>query len=120
MPTGVYNRKPMNQVTKEKISIKLLGNKNSIGQKGTISIRDEQRYNWKGENVSYSGLHKWVVRALGKPNTCEHCGRTNLSGKLINWANKSHEYKRDLADWVRLCTRCHGEYDKNYSLIKST
>ena len=35
-----------------------------------------------------------------------------LSGKKINWANKSHEYKGKINDWLRLCTFCHKKYDK--------
>ena len=67
---------------------------------------------WKGDDVGYRGLHKWVERHLGKPSTCEGCGKTNLSGHLIHWANKSKNYKRLITDWVRLCTKCHGAFDK--------
>lgn len=64
---------------------------------------------WKGDDVGYHGLHKWVQRELGKPSVCEHCGDT--SARKYEWANLSHEYKRDLYDWVRLCTPCHRAYD---------
>jgi hypothetical protein len=70
-------------------------------------------WNWKGINVSYRNLHRWVERCLGKPDTCEHCGKTGLFGKHIQWANKSHQYKRDLSDWLRLCAPCHSIYDRN-------
>jgi len=29
----------------------------------------EKAYNWKGSDVGYTGLHKWVIRNLGTPNT---------------------------------------------------
>ena len=68
---------------------------------------------WQGDKVSYGGLHAWVARKLGKPSICEHCGGTGLSGKKIDWANKSYEYRRDLEDWLRLCKPCHKQYDAN-------
>ena len=63
------------------------------------------------KNVGYMGLHAWVRKHLGKPNICEHCGKSGLSGKKIHWANKSHKYLRDLTDWLRLCVPCHKKYD---------
>lgn len=70
---------------------------------------DEQHMNWKGDEVGYHALHAWVARKLGKPKTCEHC---EIEGKRMVWANKSHEYKRDLTDWLRLCSKCHHKYDR--------
>lgn len=66
---------------------------------------------WKGEKVSYSGLHYWIKRELGSPETCEHCGKTRLKGRKVNWANKSGKYKREHSDWIRLCIPCHAKYD---------
>lgn len=68
---------------------------------------------WKGDSVSYSGLHKWVASRLGKPKECEHCNTIVDDPKGIHWANKSQEYKRDLTDWLRLCRDCHWAYDNN-------
>jgi len=78
----------------------------------------EKNHQWKGDNVGLEGLHRWVKRHLGTSNTCEHCGRSNLSGRQINWANKSHEYKRNLKDWIRLCVSCHKKYDYAYDRKK--
>lgn len=66
---------------------------------------------WKGDNVSYSGLHYWLARRLGKPRVCDHCG--TITAKKYEWANKSGKYKRDITDWVRLCSRCHRIYDNH-------
>lgn len=74
-------------------------------------MRGENHPNWKGEDVSYSGLHKWVTSRLGKPDTCEHCEANDLSGNDIQWCNKSGKYKRDVNDWLRLCVKCHRKYD---------
>lgn len=77
--------------------------------KPNLNMREEKHFNWKGNNVRYSGLHMWVRSKLGTPSECKHCGTTEA--KRFEWANKSHEYKRDLTDWIRLCTSCHYHYD---------
>ena len=69
----------------------------------------EKNVNWKGDNVGYHGLHKWVARKLGKPSYCAYCQSTDI--KAYYWANISHAYKRELSDWVRLCAKCHSAYD---------
>lgn len=70
----------------------------------------EVNHKWKGDNVGYAALHMWVYRKLGKPNKCDICGDT--SERRYEWANKSHEYIRDVNDWLRLCMPCHKKYDK--------
>lgn len=65
--------------------------------------------NFTGDNVGYCGLHDWISYHQGKACKCEHCGTT--SGR-IEWANKSHEYKRDISDWIQLCKKCHVKYDR--------
>lgn len=70
---------------------------------------------WKGGDVSYTGLHQWVYRKLGKPQTCEKCQKTGLTGRYIHWANISQEYKRDVTDWIRLCGKCHKQYDEAFT-----
>lgn len=84
--------------------------KNSIAHLGKNA--SEKHYLWKGDNAGYRALHYWVVSHLGQPDTCEYCGATGLKGKYIQWANKSHQYKRDLSDWIRLCGKCHSRYDR--------
>ena len=96
------------------------GKKHSIETKLRISennsrprpeTQGERNVQWKGTNIKYRRLHQWTQNLLGTPDTCEHCGRSNLSGHLIHWANKSGEYKRNLEDWLRLCAKCHKDYD---------
>jgi hypothetical protein len=73
--------------------------------------KGETNHAWKGEKVKYCGLHDWVRRELGTPNSCEHCGKIGY-GRQMHWANKDHKYKRNLTDWLRLCILCHRKYDK--------
>lgn len=63
---------------------------------------------WKGDSVSYNVLHKWVKRHKPKPDNCERCG---ISTTVLDIANKSKEYKRDLKDYMYLCRKCHHKYD---------
>lgn len=88
----------------------------------TPKLTGEANPIWKGDSVGYSALHAWVRRKLGTPNLCGRCNTT--TAKRYEWANISGEYKRDLSDWIRLCTSCHrkegfarGEYT---SWIKGT
>lgn len=66
--------------------------------------------NYKGENIGYSTLHKWVTEQLGRPKICSMCGKTD--GKRYEWANISGLYQRILSDWIRLCKSCHIKLDK--------
>lgn len=79
----------------------------------------EKHGQWKGDEVGYGSLHKWVSRWLGKPNKCSECGKVGY-GRQIHWANKSGEYKRDLSDWIRLCAKCHGEYDSRNGIRRNS
>lgn len=77
-----------------------------------LKNRDELHFAFKGETAGYRAIHIWVETRLGKPDTCEDCGKTGLKGHQIHWANLNHQYRRNLVDWVRLCAQCHASYDK--------
>jgi hypothetical protein len=70
--------------------------------------RGEQSASWKDDAVGYAALHYWVRSEKGAPVRCEFCGVT--TGRL-EWANASHEYRRDVTDWISLCKPCHSRYD---------
>lgn len=87
--------------------------KMSIAKKKFLS--DQTKHNsWKGDDVGYGALHTWVRNQLGRPEVCEHCDTSGLNGRKIDWANKSHKYKRDVTDWLRLCKSCHKKYDLGF------
>ena len=67
-----------------------------------------QTANWKGSQAGYASLHQWLYRYFGKPTACEHCP----SSSKIQWANKDKTYKRDISNWLQLCTPCHRAHDK--------
>ncbi len=102
MPKGIYKRNP------EKLAkVKLLMEKFHSGM---------DSFHWKGNNVKYAGLHRWVSKWLGKPELCSVCGDENA--KRYEWANVDHKYRRILEDYIRMCTRCHREYDRDVLKIK--
>ena len=80
-------------------------------------MREDIRYKggkYRKKTVGYQMVHKWVISVRGRPSNCEHCGKPNKSDgrSCIEWANKSHEYKREWHDWIALCRSCHMKYDK--------
>lgn len=84
-----------------------------------VKFKGKDHARWKGDQVGYYALHTWVQRELGKPTTCEFCGKKNLKGRYIQWANKSGDYLRSLSDWIRLCTKCHWHYDRDKKYDKA-
>ena len=76
---------------------------------------------WKGDDVSYVGLHQWVKRWKGQAAYCENCGKEGKKGMggkwSIQWANIDHKYKRILIDYIGLCQSCHMAYDVSRGLI---
>lgn len=61
------------------------------------------------ESVSYGALHARVRKMRGTPSECEWCGVLGPQTKY-HWANLSGDYE-DITDYVRLCVRCHHQYD---------
>jgi len=93
-------------------SCKNLGKYNPAWRESGIKKVDWNKY--KG---GYRGLHARVQKMLGELDTCEMCGKSELRGKKIHWANKSGEYKEEPNDWIRLCAKCHKSYDRGYKCL---
>ncbi len=75
--------------------------------------------NWKGNKVSYDGLHRWLINHFPKPKICDFCKLK----KPLDWAlKKGKSYSRNIKDYFALCRKCHTNYDwtkektKNISL----
>ena len=65
---------------------------------------------WKGDKISYMGIHKWLVITFGKANKCEQCGI--IHNKRYHYALlKGKEYQRKRENFWMLCASCHKKYD---------
>lgn len=82
------------------------------------TFKGEKNPRWMGDKVSYGAIHSWVRTHFGKPRTCESCGIKELNSYKMHWANLSKEYKRERKDWVRLCAKCHKNFDKGFKQTK--
>jgi hypothetical protein len=68
----------------------------------------EEHHNWKGDDVKYVGLHKWVRIYKPKLKVCELC----KTKKKLDLANKNGVYNRNFKNWFWLCRSCHIKYDR--------
>ena len=86
-----------------------LGNSITIkGRERLSRIRKGKRNpNWKGDELSYGGLHARIRKQLKKPVSCQFCGRS----VKLELANVSQKYLLVLNDWIWLCAKCHTRQD---------
>lgn len=89
-----------------------------FNKKYGIKYLDENREgvnnsNWKGNNVSYSSVHKYVRKynppRYGK-DTCFLCEEKTDNLQL---ANITGIYNRDFENYAYLCSKCHARLDKS-------
>ena len=86
------------------------GKKHSIKAKKKMKDKKIGYIPWNKDNFdtnTYYGVHQWVKRYFGKPKNCELCG----SDIYVEWASRDHKYQAKREDWLRLCRKCHMEYD---------
>lgn len=67
----------------------------------------EKNPNWKGNDVRYGALHRRIWRLKPRPQFCEDC----KTGRALDLANISQEYKYNVSDWEWLCRKCHMRKD---------
>lgn len=100
------------QETRKKLSIALKGRIPGNLDQLHKQITGSNNSRWKGENVSYSGLHYWVRREKGKAQFCEIADETCMG--RFEWSNISNKYYRNLEDWQQLCKSHHRRYDQEW------
>ncbi len=88
------------------------GSKEWLAKRGPEHYpKGETHGNWKGAQASYSALHHWIARWGAKVGICSTCGSQPKARGLrklgTEWHNLSGEYRRELSDWVELCSTCH-------------
>ena len=71
----------------------------------------ENGSNWLGDDVKYSGLHRWLRTNYPKTGTCESCNEIKETG--TQWALiKGCDYERKKENFFELCLSCHTAYDR--------
>lgn len=88
--------------------------KERVGEAGRRK-RGKDRYNWKGDDAGYSGVHRWLQRNKPKPKLCERCGERPVFHLSFN--GKGMEWSRNPDDYEWLCVSCHGFKDKGQGTI---
>lgn len=81
-------------------------------QKLALLLKNDGHPKWKGEKVSYRGLHQWVRRNKGHGKKCATCGFESDLPRMIQWANRDGKYRRNLDDFFPLCCSCHKIHDR--------
>jgi len=71
--------------------------------------------NWKGDNVTYSPLHRWIRKHLPVPSNCQECDKET---KYLDCANVTGVYNRELINWKYLCRACHIRQDGRINNLK--
>lgn len=101
--------KNLSEEHKKKIGLSGKGKKLSESARKNISKAKlgDKNPMWKGDNVSYTGLHLWVSSRLPKSEFCEICNKK----PPYDLANISGNYLRNLTDWQWLCRSCHMRSD---------
>lgn len=80
--------------------------------KGKSLPKGEKANNWKGDDISYIGIHAWLRRTYGKAAKCENPKCEAEDVKRFEWAlKKGFEYERKRENFIQLCKSCHVEYD---------
>jgi len=68
----------------------------------------EENNMWKGDEASYSAIHKWVGIYKPKSKVCEVCDE---KANRLELANLSGFYYRDIHDYMWMCVSCHRRFD---------
>jgi hypothetical protein len=67
--------------------------------------------NWK-QVVTYSTIHKWLVKKYGKATECIALNCTKKSN-CYDWGLlKGKHYCRKKENFIQLCRSCHNSYDR--------
>lgn len=118
-----YNKgKKLSKAIRLNMSLAKIGKKQIRTEEGKKAfakkVSGENHYNYKGNNVGYSGAHHWLKNKFGRANKCENKENKVLNfickdiSKKFEWAKKKgSKYTRNNEDYYQLCQGCHRKYD---------
>lgn len=108
-----WNGRQRYKETSEKVS----ATRKLFHKLGMMNIRAGANHtDWKGNNVGYSALHKWVRKNKPKPESCEFC---HVVKSKYHLANITGVYRREFYHWRWLCIQCHRSHDARTKRIES-
>lgn len=88
-------------------------NKNFAQARQKINeARGEEHHNWKGENIKYRAIHRWLVITFGKADRCENTDCPKKSSNYQYALIKGKKYERKRENYKKFCVSCHKIYDK--------
>lgn len=95
---------------KQKIAKRAVGRYRSPEYRKNISdSKMGEKNGMYKENAGYNAVHTWLRKYHIKPSACAHC---EITGKKLDWATKTKEYKKDINEYVALCRSCHVKLDR--------
>jgi hypothetical protein len=65
--------------------------------------------NWRGDDIGYYTLHRYLRDTYPKSGVCDECGTKPVRTEFALIHGRS--YTRDIRDYRELCRRCHMRYD---------
>jgi hypothetical protein len=69
--------------------------------------KNDNNVGWKGDKAGKVAVHHWVKRRKKKTGRCTSCDKKGYT----EWANKDHQYQRNIDDYIELCKSCHCKLD---------
>jgi len=101
-------RKPMTQVTKDKIRDKV----NAWYARTDRSLYSGSNANaWK-DKVGYGGIHFWLKNTYKKKGYCHNKKCKLAVDRKTQWALKSgKKYEKIRSNFIELCVSCHRKMD---------
>ena len=90
--------------------------------KKSLQKRGNKNPMWKGDNVGFNALHRWIKIYKTKTDLCECC-LVEPPYDLANISQKYNKktYTRDLKNWEWLCRGCHMRKDARIdNLLRTT
>jgi len=81
-------------------------------------LKGEGSTAWKGDNIGYHGIHRWMNKTFGKAKKCENLDCLYRPPKSFEWALlEGMKYERKRENFIQLCIGCHRKYDNNFKHI---
>ncbi len=71
---------------------------------------------WKGNDLTYAGVHDRMRKRVKKPKWCARCKKKAPR----DLANKSGKYLLDKTDWEYLCRKCHMDSDGRNDKLRAS